>query len=277
MDPKLLAEALVLLLAQALPTLLSAGEKAAGKAVEEMGKQAGTAVSDKVKEIWDRLRGKVEENPRAAGAVQDVVQTPEDEDVRAALRVQLRKLLEADPALAADLAPRVEAITNVHAQDRAVVATHGGVAGGKLAVGGHVYGDVVMNEREGGTDPTALRRDYLTRLMEQVGVLSLEGIDPAAAGKEGKARLNLDAVYTALRSLSPDEILGDRSRTRRLSALEQLNRHPRLVLLGDPGSGKSTFVHFVALCHAGEILGHPQIHLALLRSPLPQEDPQRPG
>jgi hypothetical protein len=55
-DPQLLAQALVLLLAQALPTLVAAGEKAAGKAVEEIGKQGGAAVSGKVKGIWSPLR-----------------------------------------------------------------------------------------------------------------------------------------------------------------------------------------------------------------------------
>ncbi len=58
-DPKLLADALVLLLAPVLPALLSAGGKAAGKAVEEVGKQAGAAVSGKVKDLWERIRGKV--------------------------------------------------------------------------------------------------------------------------------------------------------------------------------------------------------------------------
>jgi hypothetical protein len=143
-------------------------------------------------------------------------------------------------------------------------------------VGGNVYGGISVSGREGGTAPTALRRDYLTRLMEQVGVLSLAGIDPAAAGKEGEARLSLEAVYTALRTLSPEDLESrERLEARRLSALEQLNRHRRLVLLGDPGSGKSTFVQFVALCHAGEILGLP-INLGLLRDPLPGERPRDP-
>jgi formylglycine-generating enzyme required for sulfatase activity len=128
-------------------------------------------------------------------------------------------------------------------------------------------------------DPSALRRDYLHALFETVNTMQLSGIDPKAAS-ETNANLSLSAVYTALLTLASDtpeqgaldKVRNEQIHARRLSALEQLNRHKRLVLLGDPGSGKSTFVNFVALCLAGEAIDHPQANLALLTAPLPIEE-----
>jgi len=149
-----------------------------------------------------------------------------------------------------------------------------------VAVGGDVYGDVIVGARPPGPRSADLRSAYLNHLFETVGGLSLAGIDPKAAS-DTETRLDLGAVYTALLTLTSEECermqkearFTPQGRTReRTSVLTQLDRCPRLVLLGDPGSGKSTFVNFVALCLAGEALGRGEANLARLTEPLPADD-----
>lgn len=50
--------------------------------------------------MWEKLHSKVE----AKEAATDLAATPEDEDLQTALRVQLKKLLESDAALAEAIA-----------------------------------------------------------------------------------------------------------------------------------------------------------------------------
>ncbi|MCB0115725.1 MAG: NACHT domain-containing protein, partial [Caldilineaceae bacterium] len=133
-------------------------------------------------------------------------------------------------------------------------------------------------------DLEQLRRAYLHWVYGQSDMLSLSGVDPKA--KSGEAHLSLGAVYTALLTMTPEDherwlLTAEGAQAnarmperdaRRLSAIDLLNRHRHVVLLGDPGSGKSTLVNFVALCLAGEGLGKAEANVGLLTAPLPVED-----
>ncbi len=121
-------------------------------------------------------------------------------------------------------------------------------------------------------DP-ALEEHYLNWLMATAGKVSLLSIDPKAQSEEATPQAQLEAIYTALLTRSSDQKERDMTgESKPLSALAMLERHPHLVLLGRPGSGKSTFVNFVVVCLAGERLNHPQANLSKLCAPLPDKD-----
>jgi len=150
------------------------------------------------------------------------------------------------------------------------VSAIGSVVAGNIVVGRDVVQGIYIGPSKS-VDPAALRMAYLNNLFESVCQISLAGIDPKAV-PEAEARLNLAAVYTAPMTFA-SEVTDRRhgNELKRLSALACLDREVRLVLLGDPGSGKSTFVNFVALCLAGEALGCAGANLQRLCEPLPRE------
>jgi hypothetical protein len=100
MDVTTLAEDLAVFLTPFLPYLLKVGEKAA----EEAGKKLGGDAWDRAKGLWAKLRPKAEAKPAAQEAVQDAAAAPNDEDIQASLRLQLRKLLAEDAVLAGEVA-----------------------------------------------------------------------------------------------------------------------------------------------------------------------------
>jgi hypothetical protein len=100
MDVTTLAKDLAVFLTPLLPYLLKTGEKA----VEETGKKLGGDAWDRAKGLWAKLRPEVEAKPAAQEAVLDAAAAPNDDDIQAALRLQLRKLLAEDAVLAGEIA-----------------------------------------------------------------------------------------------------------------------------------------------------------------------------
>jgi len=138
-------------------------------------------------------------------------------------------------------------------------------------------GVLIQEGTEPGASRDELRRAYLARILSQADQL------PLFVGDSAKSQIRLSCVYTALLTQRSEEHgLTDRATVtdrrvdegpdRRLSALDVLNRENSLVLLGGPGSGKSTFVNFVALSMAGELIGAQDANLSTLTAPLPKEE-----
>ncbi len=109
---------------------------------------------------------------------------------------------------------------------------------------------------------------YYRYLRKTNRYISMRGIDKGASDPMGsRNRMALAGVYIGLDTKTHIKIhkeeqekerfdgllKGDRE-TRPLSALEAVVSTPRLVITGDPGSGKTTFVNHLALCLAAHNL-----------------------
>jgi len=149
MDVTTLAKEVAVFLAPFLPYLLKAGEKAA----EEAGKKLGSDAWEKAKALWGKMRPKVEARPAAQEAAQEVAAHPRDENAQAVLRLQLKKLLTEDEALAGEVARLWEeakaAGVTVIARGERFVAISGDVSGvyfqGEAPP--HIQGDIVGRDQ----------------------------------------------------------------------------------------------------------------------------------
>jgi len=142
-----------------------------------------------------------------------------------------------------------------------VVAGEGGIA-----IGGDVHGGVFLATP--GTDPAQAVMAYRRTLVTSYRQLSLRGVDLGASDPtSGQKQLELDQVYVGLDTMSQVEVPDDaRQRSPRrearpepgasrvLSTLEAAITNRHCVILGDPGSGKSTFLNHLALCLASHAL-----------------------
>ncbi len=154
-------------------------------------------------------------------------------------------------------------ITSVHTGGGAYIAGNVNTGGGdfagrdlhKMTVEGDVNapvivgsGNVINNapdlQKLAEQEREKARRGYLAELRAACQVLPLAAI---GGDESGDAEITLDQVYIDMDTTTPKEPvkaggqLSEREQ-KPISALEAASATPRLVLLGDPGAGKSTFV-----------------------------------
>jgi len=134
----------------------------------------------------------------------------------------------------------------------AVAAGDGGIAAGRDI-------NLRINLSEAPRDASEALAVYCQMLAESCGRLPLRGIDVGASDATGaRDCLNLAKVYVALdlkKPMAPKKKGDERpvlrpDEVRPMRALEAVAESRHTVLLGDPGSGKSTFLNHLALCLA---------------------------
>jgi len=109
-----------------------------------------------------------------------------------------------------------------------------------------------------------LKMAYLHSLRERYGAVRLYGLDARRRALQGEGQaLDLLAIYTPLNTRlqeanekgSTGETSGsDAQETELRSALQIVGRHPRVIVRGPHGAGKSTLSRALALCLADRLL-----------------------
>jgi len=137
MDPATIAAGVVSVLAPFLKGFMSGVRNTSEKA----GEAAGNKLQEFAAGIWRKLHPKLEQTPAALQAAQQVADQPDDQDWQAALRAQLKMLLEEDHTLAKDLGSALEEGQQAGVIADVVIyggvkADHGSAAAGRDITGG---------------------------------------------------------------------------------------------------------------------------------------------
>ena len=111
----------------------------------------------------------------------------------------------------------------------------------------------VKDERSDKIKPQNALDIYLDNIADKYRYMPMRGIDKRSADpSDDKEQMNLVQVYVKLNTKSQVKVKQKKreNKTRPLSALEAAVENKNLVILGDPGSGKSTFVNHLCFCVA---------------------------
>ena len=118
-----------------------------------------------------------------------------------------------------------------------------------------ILATLVANRNSPRAMPVAVDiREYLEGVLSETDHIRISGIGTEAGNVRSAGRYPIERLYTPLKSRGGGRELED---MREVALSELLPRNPRLLIEGQPGAGKSTFLKFVATMLARDGLGTP--------------------
>lgn len=244
------------LLAPYLPYLIKGGKIAAKKAFEKAGEKFVEKGWEGAEALYEKFKPKIEVKEAAQEAVEDVIETPDDKNAQASFEHQIKKILEKDAAFAREVDGLIQAgdySQNLLAKDIAdsnVIVGNSNTqtnigAQNNTTIGTQVNADQVVMQT-GGDHAKADKafHIYLQKLRRDCLALPL-----ATLGGDDDDNTILTDIYIELDTTVPKETKqaekeqrGLLGREEKVSVMEAAIKTSQMVLLGDAGSGKSTFV-----------------------------------
>ena len=228
-----------------LPFLLKLGQGATEPAAESAASKFGEAEWKKAQAVWTALSSKVDTREAVKEAVTDAANNPEDEDYQAALRVQLKKLLANDAALAHQLTKILQADISRNTPTTQITQTVTGnqnqtigqVSGGQVF--GNVTGSVVISGSGNSVTSTSTEQTS-----PKASPVSVKTILVLAANPKGTSPLRLGEEVREIQAGLERSKKRDRFRIEQRWAVRSrdvqralLDCHPQIVHFSGHGMG----------------------------------------
>ncbi|NWF64610.1 MAG: SUMF1/EgtB/PvdO family nonheme iron enzyme [Chloroflexi bacterium] len=266
MDIPQLAAETAKILAPLLPFLIQGAQDAARAAFERAGEKSFDAVWKKGEALWDKLKGRVDTEQ---DAVKRALQKPEEKRViqhlQSSLEFQLEDVFNEDAGLRDSvnliIGGDVTSSVILNNSNQNQVASNNT---GPVTQTTYVYNNPPPAESD---KAQKAFRAYLDNLRKFCNILPLATLSD---DQEVMAEITLDKVYIDLDTESfreepenakpkkaqseMERLLETEEKRQSIRVMEAAAETKRLVLLGNAGSGKSTFVKFLAALQAAALL-----------------------
>jgi hypothetical protein len=254
-------------LAPLLPYLVKGGIEMGKAAAGKLGEKITEESWDGLKKLGGKIQKKAAKKPAALEAIQDAQTAPDDPRTKSALEWQLEKLLRENPDLLKEAETVVGQIVNLSHSDgnvfgRDFVDSPVFTGDKNRYVKAEVYIEGNVYAGPPPRNPQEALNIYRRVVAQMNSSLPLRGVDLGASDPTAAQKpIGLANVYVDLDTTTQVEreekgekerrpAMPGEERPKPLSALEAVIQSRYLVLKGDPGGGKSTFVNYLAYCLA---------------------------